>query len=274
LQDLFGRGFSDNVGDAEHDARLYVAQVLMVLASSPLSWTGTKSFSLVGYSLGGGIAVHVSAAFGHMIDSLVLLAPSGLIRLANFGVVSRLLFKSGLVPPRVLGALTRWRLQQPIASSVSKGKVDVDEVDAGITAQGLKVVEDEDPVAAAMTETVPTAPGEEMLPLEKRILAHTRWMSIHHAGFVPAFMSSIKDAPLVGQEESYRQLARREKGSTVLIFGRDDQIVSSKDYGEDALPLIGGKEHVIWRVVSGSHDFPMTHADEVLDILAEVWHLQ
>jgi pimeloyl-ACP methyl ester carboxylesterase len=252
----------------------------MVLASSPLCWAGTNAFHLVGYSMGAGIAVHVSAAFSHMIDSLALIAPAGMIRLANFGALSRFLFQSGLVPDRILSALTRMRLRQPIANSVSKGKEIVDEVDAGVNghvsavaAKGLDAVEGTDAVAAGMAETVSTVPGEVPPPLEKRVLAQTRWMSLHHPGFIPAFMSSVQHAPLAGQEESWRELARRDQGSTVLIFGKDDQIAKVKDYEVDALPLIGGKDQVVWRVVPGSHDFPMTHADEVLEILSEVWHL-
>lgn len=59
LFDLFGRGYSDGVGDLPHDERLYVSQALCVLASSELAWTGhgeDEGFHLVGYSLGGGIA--------------------------------------------------------------------------------------------------------------------------------------------------------------------------------------------------------------------------
>jgi pimeloyl-ACP methyl ester carboxylesterase len=241
----------------------------MVLASSPLPWTGTKALHLVGYSLGGGIAVHVAAAYGHMVDSLVLLAPSGLIRLANFGALSRFLFQSGVVPDRLLTAMTRRRLRQPIAASVSASKgssSEAAEVDAGVGG--------DDALGAALSETVPTVPGEPATPLEKRVLAHTRWMSTHHPGFVPAFMSCIRWAPLAGQEASWRQLSKRDKGSTVLVLGRDDQIVSPADYETDALPLVGGKERVVWRVVSGSHDFPMSHADEVLDILYEIWGLK
>ncbi len=91
--------------------------MLLVLASSPLSWTGTNSMRIVGYSLGGGIAAHFAATFPHMVSSLVLLAPAGLIRAERFGRITQFVFSSGVIPERILAGITSRRLQQPIAAS-------------------------------------------------------------------------------------------------------------------------------------------------------------
>ncbi|MBE3045284.1 alpha/beta fold hydrolase, partial [Candidatus Bathyarchaeota archaeon] len=99
-----------------------MTQILLALASSPLPWTGAAALRLIGYSMGGGIAVHFAATFPHVVSSLVLLAPAGLIREENFGVASRLLFRSGIVPDKLLAGLTRRRLRRPIESSVTKKK--------------------------------------------------------------------------------------------------------------------------------------------------------
>ncbi|CAM1505635.1 Fc.00g112720.m01.CDS01 [Cosmosporella sp. VM-42] len=260
LFDLFGRGFSDNPSDLPQDARLYTTQILLVLASSPLAWTGTNALRLVGYSLGGGIAIHVANAFPHLVSSLVLLAPAGLIRPESFGRVSQFLFKSGLVPERLLAIATRRRLQQPIARArVPKTPL---EKEAYIE------------IEMAAAEALDPASGEVATPLERRVLEYVRWSVENHEGFVPAFMSSIRHAPLTGQHDSWRGLTKRAAGTTAIFLARNDEIIEVDDYTKDGLPLVGGEDHVRWRVLPGGHDFVMTHTDEVLQQLDELWGMK
>ncbi|TEY40327.1 hypothetical protein BOTCAL_0438g00070 [Botryotinia calthae] len=84
LFDLFGRGYSDGVSDLPHDERLYTTQILLVLASSSLAWVG-DGFHILGFSMGGGVAVDFAVAFPGMVREVVLLAPAGLIREEHFG---------------------------------------------------------------------------------------------------------------------------------------------------------------------------------------------
>ncbi|KAK0631839.1 Alpha/Beta hydrolase protein [Immersiella caudata] len=262
LFDLFGRGFSDGVGDLPHDARLYTTQCLLALASSPLSWTGTSAFRLIGYSLGGGIAVHFAGAFPHLVSSLVLLAPAGLIRPETFGLATRFVFTAGLVPERLLAAITKRRLQQPIAASSSRKP----------NTPPLPVVDD---VVSASLAEVPTSDAAQSKSneprLEQIVLKYVHWMLHHHPGFIPAFMSSITHAPLIGQHEAWKKLADRPEGSTVVILARGDEIIDPEDYERDALPLLGGREKVEWALVEGGHDFPMTHDREVMRELRRAW---
>ncbi|KAF5539597.1 2-hydroxy-6-oxo-6-phenylhexa-2 4-dienoate hydrolase [Fusarium mexicanum] len=258
LEDLFGRGFSDGVADIPHDARLYVSQMLLVLASSPLAWTGTDAFRLVGYSLGGGIAVHFANAFPNLVRDLVLLAPAGLIRAASFGRVSRFLFVSGLVPERILAVATRSRLQKPIASSAKPPpKTPIE----AVTTPPLNVAEAE----------VAPASGEAVTPLEQRVMEYVRWMVTHHNGFVPAFMSSIRFAPLTDQHEAWAKLSKRAPGTTAILLARSDEIIDPDSYRRDALSLVGGEHHVRWRILPGSHDFVMTHAGDILSEIDDMF---
>ncbi|KAL7798116.1 putative alpha/beta hydrolase family protein [Trichoderma ceciliae] len=257
LFDLFGRGFSDGVGDLPHDERLYTTQILLVLASSPLAWTGNDAFHLVGYSLGGGIAVHFATAFSHIVSSLVLLAPAGLINAKDFGVVSLFIFKSGFVPERILAYLTRIRLQQPIAPARKLREVSP-------TAAAAEIA-----VAEAGTDA--SRNGTSSIPLEKHVLMYVRWMVLHHSGFIPSFMSSIRYAPLTDQHDSWRRLARRKAGSTVILLAEDDELIDLNDYEREAPPLVGGKDHVFWKVLPGTHDFVMTHSEYILRELDELW---
>ncbi|KAK4156863.1 Alpha/Beta hydrolase protein [Chaetomidium leptoderma] len=269
LFDLFGRGFSDNPSDLPHDDRLYTTQLLLALASSPdLSWTGPQAFRLVGYSLGGGIAVHFAAAFPHLVSSLVLLAPAGLIRPESFGALTRAVFTSGLVPPRVLAWITRHRLKKPIRSSGKRG--------GGTTSLTTKTKPD--PVTASLTETAPlltTTPTASEPPnaLEQRVLRAVHWQLAHHPGFVAAFMSCIRHAPMVGQHGAWAKLADRPPGTTTIILGEADEIIDPEEYAADALPLLGGLERGVgWRIVlGGGHDFPMTFARETLGEIYSAW---
>ncbi|KND94994.1 Serine hydrolase-like protein [Tolypocladium ophioglossoides CBS 100239] len=259
LFDLFGRGFSDGVGDLPHDARLYTAQMLCVLASSPLAWTGSRAMRLVGYSLGGGIAVHFANAFPHLVSSLVLLAPAGLICPESFGAVTRFVFSSGIVPERILARGTGRRLQTPIAASRrSRGAA------AAVVA-----------VAAAASEAVDLRPAAaKPAPLEERVAEYVRWMVVHHDGFVPAFMSCIRFAPLTAQHPSWRQLAERRPGTTAVLLAQTDEIIDAEAYAREGLPLAGGEANVVWRVLPGSHDFVMTHVEPIMDELDRLWDMK
>ncbi|SPN96940.1 related to 2-hydroxy-6-oxo-6-phenylhexa-2,4-dienoate hydrolase [Cephalotrichum gorgonifer] len=292
--DLFGRGFTDGVGDLPHDPRLYVTQALLALASSPISWTGNDAFRLVGYSMGGGIAVHIAATFPHMVSSLILLAPAGLIRESNFGIVSRILFRTGLVPDALLTRLARQRLRKPIASSVTKKKSPTPSPPressptvssvlggssdgGGVSGHNLRhslhsLANKESMTDIAVAEAANPGSGP-VAAIEKRVLDYIAWMAEHHSGFVHAFLSSLRHAPLVNQHAVWEKLAAREPGTTCVLLARDDEVIDPDDYTDDGLHLLGGEERVRWRVVEGGHDFVMTHSEEILRELDEFWRV-
>ncbi|KAI1385091.1 alpha/beta-hydrolase [Hypoxylon trugodes] len=272
LFDLFGRGFSDAPDDIPYDTRLFVTQILLVLASSQLPWTGENGLSVIGYSLGGGIAANFAATFPNMVGSLILLAPAGLIRPENFGRMTRLVFTSGVIPERILHALTKRRLRQPIASSVSK-KVKKAVADASSNTP-LKIGQKGDYVDVALQEAKDPIDEPAQTPFELQVIKSVQWMVDCHEGFVTAFMSTIQYAPLMDQHEYWRQLAKRKSGTTAVLIGKNDSLVQPDDYTEDALPLLGGKDNVFWRVVSGSHNFPFTHGPEALEHIYEFWDMK
>ena len=113
--------------------------------------------------------------------------------------------------------------------------------------------------------------GAAQTPFEKAVEGVVHWTLDHHEGFVTAFMSTIRHGPLMGQQATWRRLAARRSGSTAVLLGRHDQLVQRDDYAEDALPLLGGPDHVFWRVVPGAHNFPFTHGPDALARLYEFW---
>ncbi|KAK3935521.1 Alpha/Beta hydrolase protein [Diplogelasinospora grovesii] len=96
--DLFGRGYSDAPNDLRYDARLYIAQLLLVLSSSTLPWTGSNAFHLVGFSLGGSIAVAFAARQSRWIYSLRLLPEWLRLRLLRANLEPRIGTPSADVP--------------------------------------------------------------------------------------------------------------------------------------------------------------------------------
>lgn len=101
--DLPGRGYSDTPVPTPHSSRLYTSTILLALTSSPLSWTGNgETFSLIGYSLGGGIVANFTSYFPTLVSSLVLLAPAGLIRQSRIGLMNKILYNTGLINETVL----------------------------------------------------------------------------------------------------------------------------------------------------------------------------
>ncbi|RYO77799.1 hypothetical protein DL766_001303 [Monosporascus sp. MC13-8B] len=275
LFDLFGRGYTDAPGDLEYDTRLWVTQILLVLASSKLPWTGENGLNLVGYSLGGGIAANFAATFPHMVQTLILLAPSGVIRPENIGRASRLIFTSGIIPERLLGRLTKWRLKQPIDKAVSKKRKPSS---VGVLEKSVEGEGKESFIDAAEQEAVdPNEEGPAALeptPFERTVESVVHWTLDHHEGFVPAFMSTIRFAPLMDQHGCWRQLAARKPGTTAVLLGRHDQLIQKDDYVEDALPLLGGEDNVFWRVVPGAHNFPFTNGPEALECIYEFWGMK
>ncbi|KAI5803820.1 Alpha/Beta hydrolase protein [Geopyxis carbonaria] len=108
--DLYGRGLSDAPLDVAYDERLFAAQALFALEASDVSW---ERFTVLGYSLGGGIAVALSKLLGPArVESLVLLAPSGLLRRNRAGLMMRLAM-GGMVPRAIGTWVVGQRSQNP-----------------------------------------------------------------------------------------------------------------------------------------------------------------
>jgi pimeloyl-ACP methyl ester carboxylesterase len=105
--DLFGRGYSDAPQDVPYDERLFCAQILYALQSSPISW---DRFSLVGYSLGGGIAVSFAAHFAARLEAMVLFAPAGLLKQSKLSLMAKLA-RGGWVP----AAIENWMLGRQLS---------------------------------------------------------------------------------------------------------------------------------------------------------------
>ncbi|KAL1961552.1 hypothetical protein VTN77DRAFT_1614 [Rasamsonia byssochlamydoides] len=267
LFDLFGRGYSDAPSDLPQDARLFTTQILLALTSSPLSWTGAASgrFSLIGYSLGGGICAAFASHFPDMLSSVVLLAPSGLIRDSHISLQTRLLYSQNLTPESVLASLASMRLRAgPVITP--KKKADAN---------------------AALTQELSSDAQKQLLSRAYPTLttqAAVSWQVRHHPGFVPAFMSSMRNGPILKQTQldAWKRLGRiltqrRQQKEVIglrhdkvlICCGVDDSIIIKDDLVADATAALEG--NVQFRFFNAGHEFPSTKYEELAEQLVEFW---
>ncbi|KAJ5175030.1 uncharacterized protein N7482_000907 [Penicillium canariense] len=277
LFDLFGRGYSDCPSDLPQDDRLFATQIMLVLASSPISWTGAGSgkFCLVGYSLGGGIAASFASFFPQLLSSLVLLAPSGLVRDSQISLQSRLLYSRGLMPESLLGFLVGRRLRAgPLVAPKSKNK------------------HDQLSAADALTEELPSQSAAEVQVLSREyphinVPSAVAWQVNSHPGFVHAFMSSMRYGPILAQRQwgTWARLGEHlsaqnsmssgnqsEKGlpsdKVHILCGNNDAIIIKDEFVSDATTVLGG--NAVFKFYEAGHEFPSTKYEEVA---AYIWKL-
>lgn len=279
LFDLFGRGYSDAPDPAQYhqDAQLFTSQILLVLASSELAWTGPEKFSLVGYSLGGGISATFTSYFPQLIESLVLIAPAGLIRPGHFSTSSKLLY-GGLLPESVVNYFIYRRLKGRTVGPLGNRKAV-----GGSKTTPAQVAEAEVPAphpalaADSMASLFPNRPG--ISPANA-----VGWQVDAHPGFLASFISSIKHAPIANQHERWKLIGRRQEaqrassttqeglegGKVLILLGKQDSTIISDELAEDATKALG-RENVQVVKLEGGHDVPIVNAQGCVDAIVDFW---
>ena len=265
MPDFFGRGYSDTPSDLPFDDRLYTSQILLVLASSHLPWTGADAFHLLGYSLGGAIAAVFAAYHPHMLRSVTLVCPGGLVRSSHVGWKSRLLYAEGALPERLVNMLVRRRLEP--RRGVSADIPDVDEHEAS-----ENVDFDEVPVRKGSTTRV----GDVVA-----------WQLRSNPGFPLAYLSTIRNAPIYGQHNAvWRTLAQKlaarrpiddtdappglPEGRICLVLAEDDPIVVKEEWIADSMAVLG-EDAVDIRVIPGGHEIAISRGEEVAKVAMAAW---
>ncbi|KAH8885709.1 alpha/beta-hydrolase [Thozetella sp. PMI_491] len=293
LFDYFGRGYSDTPTDVPFDMRLYTSQILLVLASSPLAWTGNDGFHLIGYSLGGAIAASFAGYFPHLLRSLTLVAGGGLIRSSHVGWQSRLIYSEGVFPEWFLQMLVRARLAAPPPGIAPGGNGAVTETTTesevvnldpeALTAQKRKAQE----ARAHKNSDVNGGDDFDSAVLSRRrpgvTVSHVMaWQMRHHQGFIPAFMSSLRRAPIYDQQNEWIRLGqvlqqRREdtlpglrRGKILLVLGETDPVIVKEELIHDATAVLteDGFEAVMLEV---GHEIAIAKGTEVAKIATEFW---
>ena len=260
-KDLWGRGYSDTPLQIPHDARLYGIQILFAAASSSLAWTGEESggFSIIGFSLGGGIAMSFAAEFPYLINSIVLLAPGGILRRLPDEYETVFFRYPFLLPSSYLKNM----VGRVLGLNVSSSPTDYD----GLTDRSLLGLEI--PPEARVV-------GTNILDLP----AIVQWQFDNHKGFIHSFISTHLYGPIQHQHSDWRRVCNVIKGDTartppshqssklfdsklLVMFGEDDSLVRAEELSTDILEIIGDPDYVEFKVVPGGHGFPVPSSVEV-----------
>ena len=116
-----------------------------------------------------------------------------------------------------------------------------------------------------------------------------RWQFEKHEGHVASFASHVQHSPLQEQHEVWREACAVLKGKydvadgrsrhsrkekLVVVCGRDDDIVLEVDVRE-SLNMLTGKEHFILETVEAGHGFLVDGAacEKIVGVLAQQWQL-
>ncbi|KAH7073315.1 Alpha/Beta hydrolase protein [Paraphoma chrysanthemicola] len=288
--------------------------------SSPISWSGHRSFTIIGYSLGGAIAADFASYSPYQICGLILVAPAGLVRKKNITFKSKLLYQSSWLPEWMVHRMVANRLwtgkshtavePEPEAlenaeTTTSKPDADTRSVRSGKSSRSgrsdhsrkhkskrresspgrapiisdLAEIDEEDHEGGAavfLTSNKKLLRGKP----QSTVSAVVDWQVSHHKGFVPAFVSSIRYAPVHEQHHRWTVIKENiESGKgplkeVWLVLGETDPIIIKEELIEDATAVLG-EDNLQVRVVEGAgHEVAVERADEVVQVVGSVlgWH--
>lgn len=301
--DYFGRGYSDAPTDLPYDDRLYTTQILLVLASSSLSWSGNSAFHIVGYSLGGALVASFAAYFPHMLRSANLICPGGLIRPSHVSLKSRILYSDRLLPEWLSHWLVRSRLEPQHRGPSADVPVDSPDND-----------NDDNEAALDFDNVLISRDGSDV-----KVGDVMEWQLQGNPGLVGAYMSTIRYAPVYNQHNGLWQLLRsvledRRKSKTThsspstqllnqpeeitdtgmnfksltssnlarspasglpqgrvcLILATRDPVAVKDEWIEDS-KIVLGEDGVDIHIVPGGHEVAFTKGAEIASCIMKSW---
>ena len=246
-------------------------QIFFAIASSSLSWTGAGAggFSVIGFSLGGGITMSFAAHFPYLINSIILLAPAGILRYIPDDYDSFFFRHASLVPSRYLRRVVGKMLGVTLSDEAKTFEDDAGDYDTG----------PEVPKEAISL-------GKVTLDVPKIV----QWQFDHHQGFCHSFADTITYGPIMNQESDWRKVCDIIKGKEtplpsphkdsklrnsklLVIFGDADSVVVVDDVSKDLHQMLGGPQHIEIKVVPGGHGFPVPSCDQVVGHIGHFWHI-
>ncbi|SPO06228.1 uncharacterized protein DNG_08917 [Cephalotrichum gorgonifer] len=224
-----------------------------------------KDVTVIGYSMGGSIAVHLNGEQPDLIANLILLAPAGMIRPGRFGFDKFSYFRSGFLSLED----REERLKERILGDIKKFQ----------EARRAEITNPQDSEGAILRTAV----------IESR-----EWFINNHKGFLHAVAESTSEAPLfsrVGglgtvakflsgtdQSEAWKKLRSRKPGTTTIILGRGDDKINHKEFRADVIEKRNGglclEDNIRLEILpkgadgkEADHHLPMTRAPDVLEII-------
>lgn len=235
--------------------------------------------------------------FPHLLSSLILLAPSGLLRDKHISLQTRFLYSNGLLPECVLKFLVKRRLSA--GPLVTPGKEEEEEEEEAKKDEGggsNKKFSAED----AITEELVASQGKnggagDGVPVLSRnhpgvsLANAVNWQVSRHVGFVHSFMSSMRFGPILKRRQvgawerlgGFLAVAKQQEsgggggdgGVTLtgdkvfVVCGNNDPIIVRDELVEDASAALRG--NVQFKFLDAGHEFPSTKYDEVAQFIWE-----
>lgn len=227
---------------------------------------------MIGYSLGGALAADIASRIPTSIEGLILIAPGGLIRTSHITWKSRLLYSSN-------GFLPEWLIERLVARRLWTGPETTRTIEPENDARSATLNQnDDEPKGGLRSSAVYTTSHHLLLPEYVNSTASkvVDWQIQHHKGFIPAFISSIRHAPIHGQQARWTILREHiEKGVGVLrrvyiVLGETDPIIVAEELVEDATAVLG-KENVEVKIIKGvGHEVAISNPDDIVSVMEEL----
>lgn len=262
------------------------------MTSSPISWTGNGStFSLIGYSLGGGISVDFTSYFPSLVSSLVLLAPAGLVREDRLTFTNKFLYNTGLISEKTLENVVRRRLQRgdpPVKAKEVSSEAPVTEElpkeKLGAVPQAPVLSRARPGITVANIIVSSDSPTCGMPGIHQSKQA---WQVDVHEGFIKSFISSLRYGPIVGQHADWRRIGERlsaqnastearfaerglQNGKVLIICGSKDALIVQDELVPDATDVLGAN-NVEFEFFDAGHELPVTKGEQIVNSVWEFW---
>lgn len=233
---------------------------MLALQSSSLHWS---NFTIVGYSLGGAIAADFTSYFPQLVKGLVLVAPAGLIRKSHVSLSSKMLYNSSWMP--------EWMVRKLVASKLWTGaKTTESDPDAIENAEATTTANEGDHKYISSNQML--LPGNPHSTSSSVI----DWQIKHHKAFVPAFISTIRHAPIYNHHERWNAIRENIESragplkEVWLVLGETDAVIPADEVTEDARAALG-EENVRVKVLDGvGHEIVWERADDIVRVVRRI----
>lgn len=217
------------------------------------------------------MAADFTSYFPQLVRGLVLVAPGGLIRRSHTTWKSRLLYStSGLMPESWIERLVAKRLYTgpEVARSIEPEPDNVENADAE-----TKTANRGDAVYASSHHAL--LPGNPY----STVGAVVDWQLKHHKGFVPAFISSIRYAPVHGEHARWQVLGQNITNKTGklakvhIVLGETDPIIVKDEVIKDATECLGSGSVEFEVLIGVGHEVAIERADDIVRVVGKALHM-
>ena len=189
-----------------------------------------------------------------------------------------MIYSEGLIPEPILNFFVKRRLRTPLAPTPPS-----------------QPIKDDTELAASVAAEVPNLESSSPVRLSKNnpqmtIVDAVNFQIDHHRAFVPAFMSSIRYGPIMGQHVDWRRLGRMltdqknketvhppvgrsdlQNGRVLIILGNADSIIIRRELEQDATEVLEG--NVEYEYIDAGHEAPIVRPREVVSAIGRFWKL-